>query len=195
MQWEIAGAAKKITEKYLKPLLLKIIESYPFRIINFHADNGSEYINKVIAEMLNKLLIKLTKSRPRHSNDNALVETKNGAVIRKYMGYGFIEQKHADKINDFYFECLNEYLCFHRPCAFPTEKKDRKGKVKKIYKHENYMTPYEKLKSIPNAHKYLKEGITFEMLDKIAMRYTDNEMAAIFQEERDKLFKRIFKAA
>jgi len=193
LQWEVVGSVKKITEKYMEKLLRKLIASYPYRIINFHTDNGSEYINKKIAGMLNELLIKLTKSRPRHSNDNALVETKNGAVIRKYMGYGFIEQKYADRINDFYFDCLNEYLCFHRPCAFPTEKKDKKGKIKKIYRHEDYMTPYEKLKSIPNAEKYLKEGITFEMLDKIAMRHTDNEMAAIFQKERAKLFKEIFK--
>lgn len=195
VQWEIAGSAKKITAKYLKPLLLKILASYPFIIISFHADNGSEYINKDIADMLNKLLIRLTKSRPRHSNDNALAEAKNGAVIRKCMGYGFIRQSHADRINDFYFGCFNEYLCYHRPCAFPTEIKDRKGKIRKIYRTENYMTPYDKLKSLPEAHKYLKKGVTFKMLDKIAMRYTDNEMAAIVQKERDKMFRVVLKAS
>jgi transposase InsO family protein len=195
VQFECIGAAEKITEKYLLPLLKKIIESYPYKIINFHADNGSEYINKKVAQMLNKLLIKLTKSRPRHTNDNALVETKNGAVVRKWMGYGFIKQKYADKINLFYFGCFNEYLNYHRPCAFPTKIKDRKGKIKKVYKYENYMTPYEKLKSIPNAHRYLKKGVTFKMLDKIAMRFTDNEMASLVQNERHKLFKKILFAA
>jgi len=64
VQWEVAGAAEKITDCHLIPLLQKIIGSYPYRIINFHADNGSEYINRKVAEMLNNLLIKLTKSRP-----------------------------------------------------------------------------------------------------------------------------------
>jgi len=57
-----------------------------------------------------------------------------------------------------------------------------------------YMTPYEKLRSIPNARVYLKESVTFEMLDKKAKRYTDNEMAKKVQLERDKLFDKILAA-
>jgi len=194
VQWEVAGAVEKITNCHLIPLLEKIIASYPYRIINFHADNGSEYINRKVAEMLNNLLIKLTKSRPRHSNDNALAESKNGWVLRKWMGYGYIAQKHAKGINEFYFECFNEYLNFHRPCAFPIEVKDKKGKIKKKYRYQDYMTPYEKLRSIPGVRIYLKESITLERLDKIARRYTDNEMAKKVQLERDKLFDKILAA-
>lgn len=194
IQWEVVGAVEKITDKYLLPLLGKLITSYPYRIINFHADNGSEYINRKVAEMLNNLFVKLTKSSPRHTNDNALAETKNGWVLRKWMGYSHIGQKHAKGINDFYFNCFNEYLNFHRPCAFPIEVKDKKGKIKKKYRYQDYMTPYEKLRSIPNARVYLKESITFKMLDKIARRYTDNEMAKKVQLERDKLFDKILAA-
>jgi hypothetical protein len=194
VQWEVAGAAAKITEEYLIPLLEKIIASYPYRIMNFHADNGSEYINRKVVEMLNNLLIKLTKSRPRHTNDNALAETKNGWVLRKWMGYSHIGQKYAKGINDFYFGCFNEYLNFHRPCAFPMTVKDKKGKIKKKYRYQDYMTPYEKLRSIPDAQIYLKESITLERLDKIAKRYTDNEMAKKVQLERDKLFDKILAA-
>ena len=56
------------------------------------------------------------------------------------------------------------------------------------------MTPYEKLRSIPDAQIYLKESITLERLDKIAKRYTDNEMAKKVQLERDKLFDKILVA-
>lgn len=194
IQWEVIGAAEKITEEYLLPLLEKIIATYPYRIINFHADNGSEYINQKVAEMLNRLLIKLTKGRPRHTNDNALVETKNGWIVRKWMGYSHIKQEHAQRINDFYFGFFQEYLNFHRPCAFPTEVMDRKGKIKKKYRYQDYQTPYEKLRSIPDVQKYLKEGITLEMLDKIARRYTDNEMAEKVQLARDRLFDKIIAA-
>jgi len=194
IQWEVVGAVEKITDCHLIPLLGKLITSYPYRIINFHADNGSEYINRKVAEMLNNLFVKLTKSRPRHTNDNALAETKNGWVLRKWMGYSHIGQKHAKGINDFYFNCFNEYLNFHRPCAFPIEVKDKKGKIKKKYRYQDYMTPYEKLRSIPNARVYLKESITFKMLDKIARRYTDNGMAKKVQLERDKLFDKILAA-
>ena len=144
--------------------------------------------------MLNKLLIKLTKSRSRQTNDNAQVESKNGSIIRKWMGYGFIDQKHAPVINDFYFDIFNEYLNFHRPCAFATEITDKKGKIKKVYKQEDYMTPYEKLKSLTNCCLYLEAGITIEALDKIAKRKTDNEIASEVQDGRYKLFNKILPA-
>ena len=81
--------------------------SSSLQIINFHTDNGSEYINQKVAEMLNRLLIKFTKSRPRPSNDNALVETKNGWVLRKWLGYSHIRGEDAHQINDFYFGCFS----------------------------------------------------------------------------------------
>ena len=188
-QFEFVGAVEQISERYLIPLLAKLIESYPFQIVNFHSDNGSEFINKVVVKLLNKLLITLTKSRPRHSNDNALVETKNGWVLRKWMGYQFIEQKHAEKINTFYFGCFNEYINYHRPCGFATRLQDSKGKIKKIYRQEDFQTPYEKLKSIPESGKYLKKGITFAMLDKIVYSKSDNDMAATVQKQRSRLFE------
>jgi len=192
LQFEFIGAVERITEEYLIPLLKKIIQAYPFKILGFHADNGSEYINKQVVKLLNKLLIELTKSRPRHSNDNALVESKNGSIIRKWINYGFIDRKFATNLNEFYFGCFNEYLNFHRPCAFATITTDHKGKSRKIYKHTDYMTPYEKLKSTPNARQFLKKEITFRMLDKIASGKTNNEMAKIVQSERTKLFQKIF---
>jgi hypothetical protein len=101
-QWEIVAATEKISERYLIPVLENALTQFPFVIKNFHSDNGSEYINKTIAKLLNKLLIQQTKSRSRKCNDNGLVESKNGSSIRKHMGYLHIKQKYAPKINEFY---------------------------------------------------------------------------------------------
>lgn len=191
-QYEIIGSVEKLTEEHMLPLLRKLIAEYPFIIINFHADNGSEYINHQVVALLNSLLIKLTKSRPRHSNDNALAESKNGSIIRKWFGYGFIGGHNANRINDYFFGCFNRYLNYHRPCAFASESVDAKGKVKKIYKQDGYKTPYEKFRSLPQAHKYLKKGITFKKLDQYALEYSDNEMAKIVQTKRDEMFREIF---
>lgn len=191
VQFEMVGATEKLTVEFMVPLLIRLIDSYPFIIKEFHADNGSEIINHTVADLFNELLIVLSKSRPRKSNDNALVEGKNGAIIRKWMGYSFIKQKYARRINDFYFDFFNEYLNFHRSCAFPREVLQKNGKVKKAYKYEDYMTPYEKLRNLPDAERYLKEGITFERLDQIEMGKTDNGMAEIVQKERAKLFDEI----
>ena len=91
-------------------------------IRGFHSDSGGEYVNHEIAQLLDKLRVEFTKSRPRQTNDNALAECKNGAVIRKLMGYSHIPQLHATAINHFYTEQLNPYLNFHRPCYFAVDR-------------------------------------------------------------------------
>ena len=101
-QWQVVGAAGQITEAALRPVLEAMLEQFPLRIRGFHSDNGSEFINHTVAGLLNKLLIEQTKSRPRHCNDNGLVECKNGAVIRKHMGYGYIAPRHAEAIGASY---------------------------------------------------------------------------------------------
>jgi transposase InsO family protein len=185
-QWEIVGAVEKISEAHLVPLLRTLLEQFPFRIIAFHSDNGSEYVNQIVADLLNKLLIHQTKSRAYHCNDNALVEGKNGSIIRKHMGYAHIAQKHAGPITAFYRLYFNPYLNYHRPCAFPTIMTDAKGKRKKLY--NTYMTPYERLQSLPDAEGYLKDGTTFAQLDAIAQAQSDNECGALVQKEKQKLF-------
>lgn len=188
-QFEFMGAVEHISESYLLPMLEKLIKLFPFAIIEIHSDNGSEYINKLVAKLLEKLRIELTKSRSRKSNDNALVESKNGAVIRKWIGYAFLPKGYAKRLNQFYFGCFHEYINYHRPCAFPTTVVDKKGKEKKIYKQENYQTPFEKLRGISNVQQFLRFGVKLEQLQTKAARHSDNEMAAIVQEERSKLFE------
>ena len=99
-------------------------EQYPFVILGLHFDNGSEFINYRMRELLEKLAVEFTKSRALHSTDNALVEGKNGAIIRKGMGYGHIPGEHAPRIQDFYIRYFNPYLNFHRPCGFATVTED-----------------------------------------------------------------------
>lgn len=95
-QWQVVGASAQIGEQGLIPVLEAMLAQFPFRIRGFHSDNGSEFINHTVARLLNKLLAEQTKSRPRHSNDNGLVESKNGAVIRKHISYGYIASAHAE---------------------------------------------------------------------------------------------------
>jgi hypothetical protein len=115
--------------------------------------------------LLGKLFIEFTKSRSRHSNDNALAESKNASIVRKQFGYEHIPQKWAAQLNQFNIQTLYPHINFHRPCFFPETITDRKGKQRKCYRYDNMMTPYDKLKSLPEAKNYLKEGITFEKLD------------------------------
>jgi len=191
-QFQCVFSVERISERFLIPVLEAILETFPFAIHGFHADNGSEYINHRVAELLNKLNIEFTKSRPRRSNDNALAESKNGSVIRKHFGYEHIPGNWAPQLNDFHRDHFNPYINFHRPCLFPVPHIDPKGKVKKRYPYEEMNTPYDKLKSLPKANTFLRPGITFEQLDAIALALSDNEAAKQMNEAKQQLFKTIF---
>jgi transposase InsO family protein len=190
-QMEIVVTVERINENFLLPALEEMLTLFPFIIRGFHSDNGSEYINKRVAKMLEKLNVEFTKSRPRHSNDNALAECKNGHVIRKLFGHAHIPQHFATKMNDFNRRYFNPHINYHRPCLFPEVITDKKGKQRKIYPYENMMTPYEKLKSLPDAAKYLKPTLSFAILDKVAYEITDNQSAERLQKARKQLFKTI----
>jgi transposase InsO family protein len=176
-QWQVVGCASKISEAYLIPVLQGMLEQFPFAILGFHADNGSEYINHRVANLLGKLHAEFTKSRACRSQDNALVEGKNGAVVRKLMGYGYIAGEHAEEIGQFYAQHLNPYLNFHRPCGFATVSLDERGKRRRRYKIEDYRTPLEKLKSLERAEQYLKPGVSLAELECKALVMSDTAWA------------------
>jgi len=188
-QWQVVGCVSRISERYLLPVLEAIRHQFPFRVLGFHADNGSEYINHTVARLLRKLLIEFTKSRANRSQDNALVEGKNGAVIRKHIGYGHIAGGHAEAVRKFYTAHLNPYLNFHRPCGFATVSVDARGKRKRQYKAKDYATPYEKLKSLPEAASYLKENLSFAQLDRQAKAMSDTECAKKMAAAKGKLLR------
>ncbi len=192
-QYEVVATCERISEAFLIPVLEELLQSFPFAIRGFHSDNGSEYINRHVAGLLNKLLIEeFTKSRSRHSNDNAQAESKNGAVVRKHFGYSHIPQRFATLVNAFCRKHLNPYVNFHRPCLFAETITDAKGRQRKRYPYKLMMTPYEKLKSLPKPKQFLKPDLTFEYLDAQATAMSDNEAAQRLNNARTILFKTIF---
>ena len=192
-QFEAVATCERISEAFLIPVLEALLQSFPFEIKGFHSDNGSEYINANVARLLNKLLIEeQTKSRSRHSNDNALAESKNGSIVRKHLGYSHIPQRFASEVNVFCREHLNPYVNFHRPCLFAQTITDDKGRQRKHYPYALMMTPYEKFKSLPDAKQYLKPGVTFLDLDTRAHAMSDNEAARRLNNARTLLFKTIY---
>jgi transposase InsO family protein len=190
-QWQVVGCAKRISEAYLQPVLEAILHQFPFRIQGLHSDNGSEYINHTVAGLLEKLRIEFTKSRANHCQDNALVEGKNGAVIRKLIGYGHIAGEHAGDLQKFYTAHLNPYLNFHRPCGFATVSQDARGKSRRQYKVADYATPYEKLKALPEAATYLKENMSWARLDQQASSMSDTECAKKMGTAKTNLLRKV----
>lgn len=192
-QWEVVATVQGLSEAYLLPVIAHMLSQFPFELLGFHSDNGSEYVNDKVAGMLEKLRIEFTRSRPRRSNDNGLAETKNGAVVRKAFGYAHIPQQYAVPFNTFCCEHLNPFLNFHRPCLFATERPDPKkpGRIKRIYRPKDAMTPLDKLASLPVEVLGLRAGITLADLQTQARALTDIQAATNLNAARQTLFKRL----
>ncbi|MEO7243433.1 MAG: transposase family protein [Variovorax sp.] len=92
-QWEVVATVQTISEAHLLSVIEQMLAQFSFEILGFHADNGSEYVNHRVAQLMEKLRIEFTPSRPRRSNDNGLAETKNGSAVRKMFGYAHIPQR------------------------------------------------------------------------------------------------------
>jgi len=98
------------------------------QVLKFRFNEKNNYVPT------NELRNLSTKPRARQSNDNALVESKNGSVVR--LGYAPIPERFATQVNAFTQRVLSPYLNFHRPCFFPTEAIDAKGRIRKRYRYE-----------------------------------------------------------
>ena len=188
-QWEMVAATPQISELWLIPLLETMLQQFPFVIRGFHSDNGSEFINYTVAKLLSKLLIEQTKSRARHSGDNGLVEAKNGAVIRKHLGFGHIGAEHAATVDAFHRQHLNPYVNFHRPCAVPVVITAANGKRRRIY--PRWATPFELFQEMPRCESLLRPGVTLAALQQFAQLQSDTEAALEMQRAKRQLLSRI----
>jgi hypothetical protein len=119
-----------------------------------------------------------------------LVEGKNGAVVRKQIGYGAIGAEHAAALQKFYTAYFNPYLNFHRPCGFATIQTDSRGKRRRIYRRQDYRTPYEQLTSRADWTQYLKEGVSAAGLAQQAGQKSDPEAARHMQKAKLALLAR-----
>ena len=192
-QWEIVAAVPHISEIWLMSVLEALLGQFPFVIRGFHTDNGSEYINYVVARLLEKLLIEQTKSRAHRSGDNGLVEAKNGAVIRKHLGHAHIGAQHAQAVNAFHRDHLNPYLNFHRPCAVPTLIVEPNGKRRRVY--QRWATPFELLSELPEVKRHLRPGLRLDELARFAQLQSDTEAAMEMQRAKARLARLIQKTA
>ena len=183
------AATPQISELWLIPVLEQLLEQFPFVIRGFHSDNGSEFINYTVARLLEKLLIEQTKARAHHSGDNGLVESKNGAVIRKHLGFSHIGPQHAEEINQFHRQYLNPYLNFHRPCAVAQVVEEANGKRRRTY--PRWATPFEIFSQTAECEKSLKPGVSLAQLQQCAEQQSDTEAAITMQEAKKKLLARV----
>lgn len=192
-QWQIVAATPYISEAWLMGVLQDLLGQFPFVLRGFHSDNGSEFINHTVAKLLGKLVVEQTKSRAYHSGDNGLVEAKNGAVIRKHLGYGHISAQHAEAVHAFHRDFLNPYVNFHRPCAVPKLIEQANGKRRRVY--QRWATPFELLGELPERQRFLRPELSWRQLEQFAQRQSDTEAARDLQAAKAKMARLIRQSA
>jgi hypothetical protein len=191
-QWQVQSCVQGISEAFLLPVLALVMEQFPFEINGFHSDNGSEYVNHQVARLLDKLRIEQTKSRSRHSNDNALAESKNASVVRKHFGYEHIPAQYARPINAFLQTTFNPWLNLHRPCMYASTKQNAKGKLVKLYKPQDVKTPLEQLTKLhAEGLVTLKPGVSLQALQAAASATSDLAAASQMRQAKAALFAQI----
>ena len=193
-QYQVVGCVATISERHLLPVLEAMLHQFPFVIHNFHSDNGSEFINYQVSGLLEKLRVELTKSRAYRTTDNALVEGKNGSVIRHQIGHGPIGAEHAEAFQKFFTAHLNPYLNYHRPCGFATIQTGERGRRKRVYPADDYRTPFEKLASLKNWESHLKPGVSAGQLRHQSQKLSDTEAAHKMQNAKIALLRQCRRA-
>ena len=110
-------------------------------------------------------------------------------MIRKHIGYDYIDAGHADRINDFYRKYLNPYLNYHRPCAQADVEIDERGR--KRVRYNRYQTPLETLLALERPAQYLRQGLSINALKRIAGALSDTDAARRMQQAKSKLFEQL----
>jgi len=129
----------------------------PFALRGVDTDNGSEFVNDVLLQFSRKHDIEFTRSRPYKKNDQAWVEQKNGAVVRRVVGYGRLEGVAAAESLARLYSSTRLFVNFFQP-SFKLIGKERVGaRVRKQY--QTPQTPCARLLSSPDITEQSKERL------------------------------------
>ena len=113
--------------------LKRIGEQMPMPLRGIDSDNDGAFINDTVAGYCEKAGIVFTRSRAHHKNDQAWIEQKNGAVIRRIVGHERFAGLVAGQVLGSLYQAVRLYVNYFQP-SFKLRKRSRvKGRVKKVY--------------------------------------------------------------
>jgi hypothetical protein len=141
----------------------------PFPMLGIDTDNDSAFINQTIVDYCNERGLAQTRSRPYRKNDQAWVEQKNGAVVRKLVGYERLAGLDAARVMAKLYAASRLYINYFQP-SFKLKSKKREGaRVEKRY--HSPATPCERLIDSPHARDAVKRKLKGERdaLDPVAL--------------------------
>ena len=142
---------------------------FPWLLRGVDFDNDSAFMNEVVVPWCREQKLEVTRSRAYKKNDQAFVEQKNGAVVRRLMGYGRFDGVETARVMARLYAAARLYVNFFQP-SFKLKEKRREGaKVIKRYHHPS--TPYERALAHPKVTEAVKKRLReqYRTLDPVAL--------------------------
>jgi hypothetical protein len=159
--------------------LERLCETMPFPLRSFDTDNGTEFVNQSVIAFCSRHGIEFTRSRPYRKNDQAWVEQKNGAIVRRLVGYGRLEGIAAAEILARLYTASRLFVNFFQPSFKLAEKTREGGRVVKRYHAP--ATPCARLLASPAISEATKERLKAAQAALDPLRLLDEIRAAQHQ--------------
>ena len=159
-------------QKLLTEVLSKLRQRMPFPLLGFDTDNDSVFMNETVKAYCAEAGLVFTRCRPYRKNDQAWVEQKNGAVVRRAVGYRRYEGLAAAAVLGRLYAALRLFVNFFQP-SFKLAGKVRDGaKVTKTYHPP--ATPYQRLLADTRISEEVRQRVTatYATLDPVRLLHT-----------------------
>ena len=137
--------------------LKRIRSQMPVAMLGIDSDNDGAFINDTLASYCEEERITFTRSRPHHKNDQAWIEQKNGAVIRKVVGHERFAGIVAGQALAQLFQVVRLYVNYFQPSFKLCERIRERGKIKKLYHPP--ATPCDRLLTHPAVDGEVKAAL------------------------------------
>ncbi|MGY4466928.1 hypothetical protein ACVWWK_002610 [Bradyrhizobium sp. LB9.1b] len=153
---------------------------FPWLLRGVDFDNDSAFMNDVVVPWCREQKLEVTRSRAYKKNDQAFVEQKNGAVVRRLMGYGRFDGIETARVMGRLYAAARLYVNFFQP-SFKLKEKRREG-AKVIKRYHLPSTPYERALAHPKVTAAVKKRLRdqYSSLDPVALlaeiRATQDEL-------------------
>jgi len=153
---------------------------FPWLLRGVDFDNDSAFMNDVVVPWCRERKLEVTRSRAYKKNDQAFVEQKNGAVVRRLMGYGRFDGVETARVMGRLYAAARLYVNFFQP-SFKLKEKRREG-AKVIKRYHPPLTPYQRALAHPKVPAPVKRRLRdqYRSLDPVALlaeiRATQNEL-------------------
>jgi hypothetical protein len=155
---------------------------FPWLVLGADFDNDSAFMNDVVVPWCREQKIEVTRSRAYKKNDQAFVEQKNGAVVRRLVGYGRFEGIDTARVLVRLYAASRLHTNFFQP-SFKLKDKRREG-AKVIKRYHAPATPYARALAHPKLSKEVKQRLRelYRTLDPVLllaeMRDAQTELGA-----------------